>query len=319
MTYNLDFIDIKNAVAFVNKNLGKKDYYRIESGFKRLDILKGGWSKGEFSIIGGRPGMGKKGFILSIISNLLHDDVPVSLFTAKDVMNEDFLAYIVSCIKFQSNKCIREEKLNLLKSVDLSNVPLYLNIQPRMTLKYIRDNARILIENHGVKCVFIDSIQNIFNSEVNGNNKENMEQICHELKLIARDLNVPFIVTSDLNRAVEYREGIEGKEPLLSDLRGSSAIEFEADSVLILHRPSYYGIYQDEHGNSLCEIEIVKILKNTTGIGDVLLSYCHADGTVEDILEKKRTERKKQENLFKNNSVQKLINKFDLEIGNTTD
>ena len=82
MTYNIDFTDIKNAVALVNKKIEKGDCYRIESGFRALDILKGGWFRGEFSIVGGRPGMGKTGFIISLISNLLHDDIPVSLFSA---------------------------------------------------------------------------------------------------------------------------------------------------------------------------------------------------------------------------------------------
>ena len=91
MSYNIDFTDIKNAVALVNQKIEKGDCYRIESGFRALDILKGGWFRGEFCIIGGRPGIGKTGFVLSVISNLLHDDVPVSLFSARNVMNEDFI------------------------------------------------------------------------------------------------------------------------------------------------------------------------------------------------------------------------------------
>ena len=300
MAYNLDFTDIRNAVALVNKKLEKGDCYRIESRILTLDLLKGGWFRGEFSIIGGRPGMGKTGFILSIISNLLNENIPVSLFSAVDVMNEDFIAYLISCIKYQDYAYVRENKLEFLKSVDLSNLPLFLNLQPRLTLTYIKDNAQVLVEKHGVKCIFIESLQSIFNSEENGNEKESMERICHELKLIARDLNVPLIVTSDLNRAVEHREGIDGKEPLLFDLRGSSAIEYEADSILLLFRPAYYEIYTDEHGNEVHELEYVKILKNKNGsIGDLLLKYCHEDGTVDERWEGKRSERKKRNDTLK--------------------
>ena len=96
MSYNLDFTDIKNAIALVNKKIETGDCYRIESGIKPLDILKKGWCRGEFCIIGGRPGMGKTGFILSIISNLLDKNIPVSLFSAVDMMNEDFMAYLIS-------------------------------------------------------------------------------------------------------------------------------------------------------------------------------------------------------------------------------
>ena len=292
MVNNIDFTDIPNAIALVCKRAEEGDNYRIESGIISLDILKRGWFRSEFSIIGGRPGIGKTGFILSIISNLVNKHIPVSLFSAKDIMNEDFMAYLISCIKYQDYEYVRENKLDFLKSVDMSNLPLFLNIQSRLTLAYIRDNAQILVERHGVKCIFIESLQNIFNSEENGNEKENMEYICHELKQIARDLNVPMIVTSDLNRAIEHREGFEGKEPLLSDLRGSSAIEFEADSILLLHRPAYYGIYQDESGNELHEFEYVKIVKNKyNGIGEVLLKYCHSNGTVEDFFEEDRTKK----------------------------
>lgn len=293
MNNNMDFIDIKNAVNFVCKMAECDDSFRIESGIYILDCLKRGWFRGEFSIVGGRPGMGKKGFILSIISNLLHDSIPVSLFSATDIMNEDYIAYLVSCVKIQDWENNRNNKLEYLKSVDLSNIPFFLNLQPRMTLSYIRDNAQILVERHGVKCIFIESLQSIFNSEVNGNEKENMEYICHELKLIARDLNVPLIVTSDLNRAIEHREGVEGKEPLLSDLRGSSAIEYEADSVLMLHRPSYYGIFQDEEGNDIHNQMFVKILKHKYGaVGEVLLKYSHVDNTVEDFFDGNRTMHK---------------------------
>lgn len=314
MASNIDFVVIKDAVELVNKNMDKFDFNRIESGFRTLDFIKGGWIKGEFSVIGGRPGMGKTGFIISIISNLLQDNIPVSLFSAKNSMNEELIAYLVSCIKFQNIEHTKEDKVKLLKSVDLSNIPFFLNIQSRMTLAYIRDNARILVEKHGVKCIFIESIQNIFNSEENGNAKEGMEKICHELKLMARDLNVPLIVTSDLNRAVEHREGFEGKEPLLSDLRGSSAIEFEADSILLLHRPSYYGINVDEQGNSLQNIEIVKIQKNKSGLGDVFLKYCYEDGTVEEICGGKRSEYKTLNNILKNTSDIKLMDDLELKI-----
>ena len=286
MANNIDFTDINDMVALFNEKNEKEESDSLHSGFLNLDQLKGGWFKGEFSIVGGRPGMGKKGFILSIIRNLLHEQIPISLFTGNDVINEKFLSRVVSCITFRELPFNKDDIHKLLETADLSNIPFFLNIQPRMTLSYIRDNARVLVEKHGVRCIFIDSLQNIFNSEENGNQKEGMENVCHELKLIARDLNVPLIVTSDLNRAIEHREGIEGKEPQFSDLRGSGAIENEADSVLLIHRPSYYGIYCDERGNDLHEHEFVKVLKNKYGgIGKVLLKYCQSDGMVKDWLD----------------------------------
>ena len=152
-----------------------------------------------------------------------------------------------------------------------------------MTIEYIKVNSSILVNNYGIKCIFIEDLQSIFYSEINGVTKEGMEYVCHELKKLARDLNVPIIVTSDLNRTVERREGVSEKEPILSDLYGSSAIENVADSVILLHRPEYYRIYQDERGNDLRNIIEIKIKKNRNRhIGDVIYKFNHNIGRVEE-------------------------------------
>ena len=108
-----------------------------------------------------------------------------------------------------------------------------------------------------------------------------MEIVCSDLKKLARDLNVPLIVTSDLNRSVEHRE--YSKRPLISDLYGSSAIENMADSVILLHRPEYYKIYQDIRGNDMRNIIELQIHKNKNRcIGDVIYRFNHDFGRVEE-------------------------------------
>ena len=278
---NVDIITFDAALKQINEKMKLDNKNLILSGFNRLNEIKQGWFNGELCVIGGRPSMGKTGFILSVISYILNKNIPVSLFTATDKLNERFLTRIITNLNLEGQD--DKEQSKLLSAIDLTHIPLFLNSQHNMTIEYIKVNSSILVNNYGIKCIFIEDLQSIFYSEINGVTKEGMEYVCHELKKLARDLNVPIIVTSDLNRTVERREGVSEKEPILSDLYGSSAIENVADSVILLHRPEYYRIYQDEKGNDLRNIIEIKIKKNRNRhIGDVIYKFNHNIGRVEE-------------------------------------
>ena len=101
-----------------------------------------------------------------------------------------------------------------------------------------------------------------------------MSTISRSLKGLAKDLDIPVIALSQLNRTVENRDGLDGKRPQLSDLRESGAIEQDADIVIFVHRPEYYHLYQDEHGNDLHGMAQIIIAKHRKGAtGDVLLNF----------------------------------------------
>src|SRR3712207_2302203 len=107
-----------------------------------------------------------------------------------------------------------------------------------------------------------------------GSRQEEVSTISRSLKGLAKELDIPILALSQLNRTVENREGLEGKRPQLSDLRESGAIEQDADMVLFVHRPEYYHLFEDEKGNDLrgkAQIIIAKHRKGATG--DVLLSF----------------------------------------------
>ena len=107
-----------------------------------------------------------------------------------------------------------------------------------------------------------------------GNRQEEVSTISRSLKGLAKELNIPILALSQLNRTVENRDGIDGKRPQLSDLRESGAIEQDADLVLFVHRPEYYRLYDDGKGNDLhgkAQIIIAKHRKG--GMGDILLDF----------------------------------------------
>ena len=131
------------------------------------------------------------------------------------------------------------------------------------------------MRDHGVKIIMIDYLQ-LMNA--NGmrfsSRQEEVSTISRSLKQIAKELDIPILALSQLNRGVESREGLEGKRPQLSDLRESGAIEQDADMVLFVHRPEYYHIYQDENGRDLHGMAQIIIAKHRKGAtGDVLLNF----------------------------------------------
>ena len=131
------------------------------------------------------------------------------------------------------------------------------------------------MREHGVKIIMIDYLQ-LMNA--NGmrfsSRQEEVSTISRSLKGLAKELDIPILALSQLNRGVESREGLEGKRPQLSDLRESGAIEQDADMVLFVHRPEYYHIYQDDHGRDLHGMAQIIIAKHRKGAtGDVLLTF----------------------------------------------
>ena len=144
-----------------------------------------------------------------------------------------------------------------------------------MSIFELRTKARRLVREKGVELIMIDYLQLMNASGARfGSRQEEVSTISRSLKGLAKELDIPVLALSQLNRTVEGREGPEGKRPQLSDLRESGAIEQDADMVLFVHRPEYYRIFTDEKGNDLhgkAQIIIAKHRKG--GTGDVLLTF----------------------------------------------
>ncbi|WP_270768564.1 replicative DNA helicase [Segatella buccae] len=254
----------------------------VPSGFTGLDGITSGWQASDLVIIAGRPAMGKTSFALSIAKNIAVDYREPIAFFSLEMNNVQLVNRLISNVCEISGHKILSGQLddpdwerfdkNLRK---LTGAPIYVDDTPGLSVFELRTKARRLVREKGVKIIMIDYLQLMNASGMRfGNRQEEVSTISRSLKGLAKELNIPILALSQLNRTVENREGIDGKRPQLSDLRESGAIEQDADMVLFVHRPEYYHIYDDGKGNDLHGMAQIIIAKHRKGAtGDVLLNF----------------------------------------------
>ena len=254
----------------------------VSTGYYKLDDITSGWQASDLVIIAGRPAMGKTSFALSMAKNIAADLRQPMAFFSLEMSNVQLVNRLISnACEIQGSKILngqlqRDEWERLDKNINqLLGAPLYVDDTPGLSVFELRTKARRLVREHGIKLIMIDYLQ-LMNA--NGmrfsSRQEEVSTISRLLKGLAKELNIPILALSQLNRGVESREGLEGKRPQLSDLRESGAIEQDADMVLFVHRPEYYHIYQDDNGRDLHGMAQIIIAKHRKGAtGDVLLTF----------------------------------------------
>lgn len=269
---------IKEALDNIQAAANRKDGMSgLGSGFKELDKMTSGWQKSDLVIIAARPAMGKTAYVLSMAKNMAVDaGLPVAVFSLEmsNVQLVNRLIVNVCQIRGESIKSGRladDEWLRLDKYQKLLyDAPIYVDDTPSLSVFELRTKARRLVREHGVGIIIIDYLQLMNASGMSfGSREQEVSTISRSLKGLAKELNIPIIALSQLNRGVENRQGNEGKRPQLADLRESGAIEQDADIVCFIHRPEYYKITEDEKGEStagMAEIIIAKHRNGPTGI-----------------------------------------------------
>lgn len=216
----------------------------IPTGFYELDDVLGGLHPSDLIIIAGRPSMGKTSFALSIALHIATQErLPVAIFSLE--MSKQQLVQRLLCARARVNLhhlrtgSLREQHFIRLgqASHELYNAPLFIDDTPDLSPFEIRAKARRLKASEGLGCIIIDYLQLIRPPRRMENRVQEVTEIVRSLKSLARELNVPVVVLSQLSRSVEHREN---KRPVLADLRDSGAIEAEADVVCFLYREDYY-------------------------------------------------------------------------------
>ncbi|SMG28077.1 replicative DNA helicase [Sphingobacterium psychroaquaticum] len=246
----------------------------VPSGLTALDRMTSGWQPSDLVIIAARPAMGKTAFVLSVARNAAVDhSKPVAVFS----LEMSSVQLVNRLIAGETE--IEQEKLKKGNLADhewqqlhsrigrLTEAPLIIDDTPALNVFEFRAKCRRLKAQHDIQMVIVDYLQ-LMHGKAEGKGGGNREQeigsISRALKSVAKELNIPVLALSQLSRAVESRPG-NSKRPMLSDLRESGSIEQDADMVLFLYRPEYYGLTEDEEG------------RPTAGVGEVIIAK-HRNG-----------------------------------------
>lgn len=252
----------------LSKDTAHKPDTWISSGFENLDAICPLF-RGELILIGGRPGMGKTQIALNILNSVaFQHPVLYYSFDLSKFMFSSRLFSLVSGIpadKIISKQLSNEQKDNLTKVAEYyrSNRKIFINDTGNQSIQALRKQCEKFVNEHGVKLVCIDYIQLMTSRKYSYQRESELGYISRELKKIAKDLNICVIAMSQLSRAVEMRGG--SKRPILSDLRQSGSLEQDADKVIMVYRPDYYNITEDEEGrDARCVVELI-VAKNRSG------------------------------------------------------
>lgn len=242
----------------------------IKTSFEEFDEEFGGLLKGELTIIGGRPGMGKTQFVVNLCTNIASTKKPVayiSLELSNFLVSNRFIGNLskVSSRDLLKGDLKEQEAFNVKEAVrKLNHLPIYVYDQYHSSIFSILERCRQLVSEQKVEAIFIDYLQLVTANSKRFNREAELALITRELKKLAKELNIVIVATSQLSRQVENRPG-GSKRPQLSDLRESGAIEQDADKVIFLYRPEYYGIEFDENNEQTRNVMEVIIAKNKSG------------------------------------------------------
>ena len=272
-----------SSIAVPLKGLLHEVFEKIESrkggltglptGFYELDGMLSGLQKGEMVIVAARPSMGKTSLVMNMAEHLGADnEIPVAIFSLE--MGKHQLVERMLCSRghidsqLVRNGTVSTEQFEQLTrtSGELFEKPIYIDDTPGITPLEIRAKCRRLKSQYGIECVMIDYLQLMSMGGRVESRQQEVSQISRYLKSLARELDIPVVVLSQLNRAAEGREG---HKPRMSDLRDSGSIEQDADVIILLHREDYYhrGETEEEYTSSnTADIIVAKQRNGPTGV-----------------------------------------------------
>lgn len=275
-----------------NAALNESNISGIPSGFDALDKVTSGWQKSDLIVIAARPAMGKTAFVLSMAKNIaLNYHHPVAIFSL-EMSNVQLVNRLIMNVceiegdKIKTGRLSQDEHQRLNSKInELYGAPIYIDDTASLSVLELRSKARKLVREHQIELIIVDYLQ-LMNAQgmYFGSREQEISIISRNLKELAKELDLPIIALSQLNRGVESRSGNEGKKPQLSDLRESGAIEQDADMVCFIHRPEYYHFYTDE-----------KTGKDLRGLAEIIIAK-HRSGATAEVFLRFRTELAKFQN-----------------------
>lgn len=221
----------------------------IQSSLNIINKALGGWQKTNLSVVAGRPGMGKTAFLVQQAIDVIRQGKSVGIFSLEMVAEQIATRIITNYTNIPNSSFLRkglkdDEIIKYIElKTDLLNMNVHIDETSSISIDNLKMKAKMMKLRHNIDILFIDYLQ-LITSDRAKNREHEISMISRELKGIAKDLNIPVVALSQLSRNVEQRAD---KRPLLSDLRDSGAIEQDADEVIFLYRPEYYGIDTWDH------------------------------------------------------------------------
>ena len=243
----------------------ERGFLGIPTGFSLLDKMLSGFQKSQLIVVAGRPGMGKTSFALNIAQHVaVKEGVAVAVFSLE--MSREQLALRMMCsealVDSQKTRVggLTYDDFDRLASAvsELGKAPIYIDDSPSITVMEMLAKARRLKKDKGLGLIVIDYLQLMSGKDRRENRQQEISAMTRSLKIMAKELDLPVMLLSQLSRASEKRDS---KRPMLSDLRESGSIEQDADVVLFLHRESYY----DKEADNVSQIIVAKQRSGPTG------------------------------------------------------
>jgi replicative DNA helicase len=248
----------------------------VPTGFTQLDQLLSGLQPSDLVIVAARPSMGKTAFALSVAREASRRGKAVGIFSLEMSAQQLVLRLIsadaaVGLQALRSGRLSNAEMHEIVTRVDsLMNAQIYIDDSAGLSPVEFRAKCRRMKMEHKIDLVMVDYLQLMHAPKAESRERE-ISVISHTLKAVAKELNIPVIALSQLNRTLEARAD---KRPMLSDLRESGSIEQDADVVMFIHRPEYYKITAFEDGRSTENIAEIIVGKQRNGpTGDIRLFY----------------------------------------------
>jgi replicative DNA helicase len=271
---------VRDALEYIEAiHSNTKQKFSVPTGFYQLDDMLGGFQKSDLIIIAARPSMGKTALALTLARNAAVDHkIPVGIFSLEMATMQLIIRMLcaegrLNAHLVRTGKLPSEEGVKLSKNAHrLIESPLYIDDTPAQTVLEIRAKARRLKSEKNVGMIIIDYLQLMQGPSNSESREREISHISRSLKSLAKELNIPVIALAQLNRAVETRND---KRPQLSDLRESGSIEQDADVVLFLNRPEYYGIknFADDASSTDGVAEVIIGKQRNGPTGDIRLAF----------------------------------------------
>lgn len=260
---------IKDAVLQIEHlHQKRQEVTGVPTGFYEFDRLTAGLQNSDLIIVAGRPSMGKTSFALNVAQHAaVEEGIPVAIFSLE--MSREQLAMRMLCAEARVDaQAVRTGKLSdadwqrlTYAANRLSKAPIFIDDTPAISVLELRAKARRLMAEHGLGLIIIDYLQLMRGRERRERREQEISEISSSLKAMAKELNVPVMALSQLNRRVEERPD---KRPQLSDLRESGAIEQDADVIIFIYRDEVYRKDSPEKG--IAELIIGKQRNGPTGV-----------------------------------------------------